>query len=438
MNPQEKTLNQGQAWSRRTFVGAGLGAAALSTGAFTLPSGASASASASAQDKAIAAEISYWHHFTSESEMLGLEQATTSFAALYPDIKIASENIPNADYMTQFTTAAVSGSLPDAAMAAADRIPDMLALGGLVDLTERFNSWKDRANISETLMPGATIDGQIVGLPMFLFVDWLYYRKDWFAEAGLKPPTTWEEMRTAAIALTDPAKSRYGFGLRGGDGGQNQVMGIMRAYGGLSVDDAGVPVIDRDAAIEAVTFWSGLFTTDKVAPPSAPGDSYSQIMQGFRTGQTAMVLHHTGSLAEILGDLSTDEVMTIPVPAGPVMRVAGVAPQYNGIPNADNEDAAWAWLTHWTSSDVAIQFLETTGYFPASLAASEDARVTDNPIYDAARESIEIGVMPLQFVGAPGWASTSVLPAFQQVLTGQATPEKAVDQMIADLAAEIG
>jgi ABC-type glycerol-3-phosphate transport system substrate-binding protein len=47
-------------------------------------------------------------------------------------------------------------------------------------------------------------------------------------------------------------------------------------------------------------------------------------------------------------------------------------------------------------------------------------------------------VPPLSFVGAPGWESTSVLPNFQQVLTGEATPEEAVDQMIADLKAEIG
>ena len=152
-------------------------------------------------------------------------------------------------------------------------------------------------------MDGATIDGQIYGIPAFLFIDWLYYRKDWFDEAGLAPPTTWDEMREAAIALTDAANDRYGFGLRGGDGGQGHVVGIMRAYGGLSADENGVPVIDRDKAIEAVTFWSGLFTTDKVAPPSAPNDSYSQIMQAFRTGQTAMVLHHTGSLAEISADL---------------------------------------------------------------------------------------------------------------------------------------
>lgn len=417
--------------TRRKFLGTTLGAAAAASAGY-LP------ASAAAQDEALSGEISYWHHFTSESEMEGLVQAEASFAEAYPDVAISSENIPNADYMTQFTTAAVGGALPDTAMAAVDRIPDMLALGGLVDLSERFNAWDGKDSIPESLMTGATVDGQVVGVPMFLFVDWMYYRKDWFEEAGLSVPDTWDEFLDAAIALTDADQGRYGFGLRGGDGGQGHVMNVMRAYGGLSVDDDGVPVIDRDAAIEAIAFWAELLTEHGVAPPSAPNDSYSQVMQAFRTGQTGMLLHHTGSLAEILGDLSPDQVGTALVPAGPVMRPAGVSPQYNSITGSDNEDVAWAWLTHWAQPDVAIQFLETTGYFPASTEATNDSRVTDNPIYDAAREAMEIGVLPLQFVGAPGWSRTSVLPAFQQVLTGQATAEEAVDQMIADLEAEIG
>ena len=426
------TMRQQPRITRRTLIASAAGAAAVSAGISATP------LAASAQDDSLSGEISYWHHFTSDSEMVGLEAAETSFTEAYPNVTVSSENIPNADFMTQFTTAAVAGSLPDTTMAAVDRIPDMLALGGLIDLTERFDTWSEKDNISEAAMQGAIIDGQTVGIPAFLFVDWLYYRQDWFEEAGIAPPTTWEEFREAAIAITDPAQERFGFGLRGGDGGQGHIMNIMRAYGGLSVDDSGVPVIDREPAIEAIAFWAGLYTTDEVAPPSAPNDSYSQIMQAFRTGQTGMVLHHTGSLAEILGDLSETEVMTTPVPAGPAMQVAGVAPLFNGICKSDNEDAAWAWLTHWTDTDVAVGFLETTGYFPASSAAAEDPRITENPIYDAARETVEIGVPPLQFVGAPGWAGTSVLPAFQQVLTGQATPEQAVDQMITDLEAEIG
>jgi multiple sugar transport system substrate-binding protein len=411
--------------TRRHVLGGAAGAGALA-GLGRLPRAARA--------QEISGEVTYWHHFTSESEMAGLDAAIATFEEANAGADIIPENIPNADYMTQFTTAAVSGSLPNTAMAAVDRIPDMLALGGLIDLTARFDAWEGKASIPENLMTGGTVDGMIYGVPMFLFVDWLYYRTDWFEEAGISPPTTWEEFREAAIALSDPANNRYGFGLRGGDGGQGHVLNIMRAYGGLSADEAGVPVIEREAAIEAVAFWSGLFTTDMVAPPSAPNDSYSQIMQAFRTGQTAMVLHHTGSLAEILGDLDAEtEVMTTIVPEGPAMRVAGVAPQFNGICKPDNEDASWAWITEWANPDVAIGFLEATGYFPATSAVAEDPRITENPIYNAAVESMGIGVLPLSFVGAPGWASTSVLPAFQQVLTGQATPEEAVDQMIAGL-----
>jgi multiple sugar transport system substrate-binding protein len=415
---------------RRTLLGGSVGVAA----AITLRP-----AFGFAQDAAVSGDISYWHHFTSDSEMAGLEQITNVFEEEYPGTSVVSENIPNADYMTQFTTAAVGGALPNTAMATSDRIPDMLALGGLVDLTERFDAWDGNTGIDPALMTGATIDGQIYGIPAFLFIDWLYYRKDWFDEAGLTAPDTWDALREAAIALTDADNDRYGFGLRGGDGGQGAVQGIMRAYGGLSMDDAGVPVIDRDKAIEAITFYAGLYTTDKVVPPSAPNDSYSQIMQAFRTGQTAMVLHHTGSLAEISADLEPNVAFsTAMVPAGPVMRVQGVAPQYNGMCKEDNGDTSWAWLTEWASPDAAVALLEATGYFPASSIAAQDPRITENPIYAPAIEAIPIGVLPLSFVGAPGWAGTSVLPAFQQVLTGQATPEEAVDQMIADLEAEIG
>jgi multiple sugar transport system substrate-binding protein len=414
------------------------GATGISVAGLRAMAAAAQDATPAVIDASLTGEISYWHHFTSESEMAGLETGTGLFQAAYPGIKVTSENIPNADYMTQFTTAATGGGLPDTAMAAAERIPDMNALGALVDITERFGGWADKGNFAEGLLAAATIDGKLYGLPMFLFVDWVYYRKDWFAEKGINPPTTWDEFRQAAIAVTDTAAGRYGFGLRGGGGGQGHVINIMRAYGGLSVDEGGNPVIDRDKSIEAISFWSGLYTTDKVVPPSVVDDSYSQIMQAFRTGQTAMVYHHTGSLVEIMTDLTPDQVGTIPVPAGPVMAVRNVVPQYNAITNADTADLGWAWLTYWTGADAAVALLEATGYFPASTAVAADPRISGNSIYDAAVATVASGTAPISFVGFAGWSTTSVLPAFQAVLTGQSTVEEAVDQMIADLEAEIG
>ena len=86
---------------RRTLLGASMGAAAMA-GLARVP--------ALAQDAAIEGDISYWHHFTSDSEMVGLENITAVFEEKYPGTQVISENIPNADFMTQFTTAAVGGS----------------------------------------------------------------------------------------------------------------------------------------------------------------------------------------------------------------------------------------------------------------------------------------------------------------------------------------
>jgi multiple sugar transport system substrate-binding protein len=56
-----------------------------------------------------------------------------------------------------------------------------------------------------------------------------------------------------------------------------------------------------------------------------------------------------------------------------------------------------------------------------------------HPIYAPATAAAEVGKLPPQFVGYSGWSQEVVLPAFQRVLTGESTPEQAVDEMIAGL-----
>jgi multiple sugar transport system substrate-binding protein len=211
----------------------------------------------------------------------------------------------------------------------------------------------------------------------------------------------------------------------------------MEAFGSPIVKD-GQPAIDRAAAIEAVTFYSDLFLKEKVVPPSAPNDSYRQIMEAFRTGQTAMLWHHTGSLNEISGAMKQGEQFsTAPMPAGPKAHVARVAYAGNGIMKEDNIEAAWQWVSFWGQTNAAIALLEGTGYFPASTAALQDQRITGNPIYGAAVETLKFGRLPNNFVGAAGWSENVVNPAFQSVLTGRSTPEQAVDRMIQGLEAAL-
>jgi multiple sugar transport system substrate-binding protein len=377
-----------------------------------------------------ATTINYWHHLTSTTEFRGLERVIALFQERHPDIAVVQENIPNAEWMSKVTAAAVSGSMPDTAMITADRALDMVNMGGPIDLTERIRGWEKFGQYPEKTWEGITVNGKLYGLPCFTFVDWMYYRKDWFDEAGIAgPPKTMLEMAEIAAKLTDPAKNRYGFGLRGGAGGQSLVVDVFLAFGNKIVQD-GKPAMDRQKTIDALAWYTGLYTERKVCPPSAPNDSYRQIMEGFKTGQTAMIWHHTGSLTELQGALKPEQLMTATRPAGPERHFARVTYQFNGIMNPAELEQGWDWLTFWSETDPGVAFLEETGYFPSNPLIAQDERVAKNPIYAAAVETTRFGELQPRFPGGPGWEETVVLPAFQKILVGQATVEDAADEIL--------
>jgi len=103
------------------------------------------------------------------------------------------------------------------------------------------------------------------------------------------------------------------------------------------------------------------------------------------------------------------------------------------VMNPQNAEASWAWITFWADAEPAVAFLEATGYFPASPVTAADPRIAGNPLYAAAVETTRVGRLPPAFVGSAGWADNVVLPEFQKVLVGNATPTAAVDAMIRGL-----
>jgi multiple sugar transport system substrate-binding protein len=383
--------------------------------------------------------INYWHTFTSQSEFAGLEDVMKLFATAHPDISVTQENIPNPEFMAKITAAVMSGSRPSSTMVSSERVADLVAMNGLIDLTDRIAAWDRRGDFDDSRFASITRDGKVYGIPAFTFVDWMYYRKDWFDEAGLAPPTTYAEFRDAAIKLTDPAKGRFGFGMRGGAGGQAYVINVMEGFGAKLMHEDGTISLDRDKAIEAIDWWSGLLIKDGAVPPSAPNDGFRQIMEAFQTGQTAMLWHHTGSFQDNAKLLKAGEQFaTAAIPAGPVNRVSRLGYAYNTVTNEATIDAAFEWIKFWGEPDAAVAFLEKTGYFPASSVAAKDERISGNPLYKPAADTLGFGIPSPSFPGFAGWSESVVLPAFQRVLIKEATPEQAVDEMIDGLNQAIG
>ena len=392
---------------------------------------AATAATAIARPAGAATRVGYWHHFT-PPEAKGAGEVAARFGTRNPELTVASEAIPQPDYLTKVTAASVSGSLPDTGMVTGFRFGDFVGLGALTDLSARVAGWPGRSAFAEAAWGPATREGKVYGIPSTSFVSWMWYRPDYFAEAGVKVPDTLEEFLQVAIKLTDPGRNRYGFGMRGGAGGAQYLIETIMAYGSPIVRD-NRPAMDRAKTLEAVRFYSELFTRYKVTPPSTPNDSYRQIMDGFKTGQTAMIWHHTGSVTEIIPALGREKAATAIRPRGPATRFAQVEYLYNGVMNPRAQDAGWKWISYWAEPEAALTFLDATGYFPASRTAAQDPRILNDKLYDAARDTLTFGAQLPSFSGFDNWSAQVVLPAFQTLLVGQSSVERTVDVILRGL-----
>ena len=150
-------------------------------------------------------------------------------------------------------------------------------LGDLTDVTDVVEEMKvlygEPATEANTY---CVFDGRWYAIPYHFIADGMYLRKDWYAEKGLplKPFYTWEELRDNALAVSDPAKRRFGWGLtinRSGDA-NGFIESVIRTYGGsLISNDGRTVVLNSPETVEAVSFIGDIYTNPKYAPMLPPG-----------------------------------------------------------------------------------------------------------------------------------------------------------------------
>ena len=426
---------QGRAglWSRRGALGLAVVGSSLFLGGCVgdSPPAPRPLGSMRAAGRDAAGQILYWNQFTGADERSGFEAVHNGFEKTYPELELHTEAIPNTDFITKYTTAVQSESVPDTVMVQVNRFNDMHAMRGLVDITNAVRGWDGYRQIPEKLLTPFVRNDRLFALPSAVFVDWMYYRKDWLEAAGIDaPPTTWNEFRQVAKAITDPAKKRYGFGMRGGDGGGEALIKLIRSYGGPLVGPEGEPRLTKESVGDALQDYSATYVVDKSVPPSAPGDGYNQVFQSFLTGRTGMLFHHTGSMRSVMAALKPGkQVMTAPMPN---KDMGWVVPMGNGMMSDDHAAESLAWLEYWASPRPQLDFFAATGYYPAAGPAQHDPAVTGVELVPAARRQFEIGITPEYFIGYDSWTQHSVLVQLQAVLVGRTSVSEAADVVLAD------
>lgn len=374
--------------------------------------------------------IKYWMWLDDPTDRTVWEMVE-EFNAANPEIKVEIENIPLKDYHDKLVTALSAGAGPDVARFKDWWLGEFHEAGLLEPLSGYIENWSGKDDVIPNLWNTGKIPGEeeIYMMPHQFITFYLYYRKDWFQEAGLKPPVTFDDFLEAAQILTDPEANRYGFGLRGGSGGQDQWLAFMVAGGARVVDEAGNIVINSEKAVEVNQWYIDLYRKHKVAPPSAPTDDYARITGAFKAGITAMIAHHVGSsviMTEALGDKLGVAHIPVADPGNP----ATMATMSGNVifATSKTKDAAFKFLSWITETRQMDRWSRSrNGQLPVLKSVAAMDYYNQNEFFRISLEAADFAITwpPLPGVG---YVAASVWQVnMQRALLGEISSKEMLD-----------
>ncbi|MCJ7805305.1 extracellular solute-binding protein [Patescibacteria group bacterium] len=253
-----------------------------------------------------------------------------------------------------------------------ERLTNSLAKGDGPDIFRFHNSWVPMLKSSLDYVPASVISPAdfaknyypvmtsdlssgtgIVGIPLMYDGLALFINQDIFDKAGKIPPTTWDELRITAKALTQKddqgviTQAGVALGKTGNVDNWPEILALMMLQNGVSLFKP-----TGKLAEDALTFYTLFSTVDGVWDDTQPPSTVA-----FATGKLAMYIGPSWRAFEIMQQNPSLKFTVAPVP-----QVPKVSQNQPGITYATywvegvwakskNTQAAWDFLKFLSSKD---------------------------------------------------------------------------------------
>jgi multiple sugar transport system substrate-binding protein len=283
----------------------------------------------------------------------------------------------NSDNALQKATVAIQGDQqPDISYQYGTNMAQLATSPKLVDLTDRVNqggyNWDD-------FYPGeqavATVNDRIYGVPALVDNLAVVYNKDLFAEAGLKEPGpdwTWDELRTDAKALTDPANKVFGL-VFPADGSETMVwqyIAMLWAAGGdILTSDGSKVAFNQEPGVRALQTLADIYGDGSMYLDFQPDSGkYGQL---FNSGKIGMVITGPWDLSGFPDVNYGVQVMPSFDPGGSHQTIAGPDNWVIFDNGSARVDAAWKFLSFMTSPEQVLQDSLDTSHLPTRASVAD-------------------------------------------------------------------
>lgn len=421
-------------------VSAVVGVALASVLVMTGCSGASGEKAAAGEDVV----LELWDTDTRPERTENLKTLIEMFEKENPDITVNYLGLPTDSYMQKIGTAIATDSTPDLVTPKASDIAALVAQGALEPLDKQFDDggWNDQISpaMIETSKAAAP-DGKLYLTPATSLADVIYYRADWFEEAGLDAPATWDDFYEAAETLTDKSTGQFGYTIRGGAGFFPQFVEMVYPKAGVDTffRKDGTSTLDDPKIIKAAEEYAALYKTS-TAESDLTADFKTMVAQ-FGAGGTAMLSHSIGSYPSHVAALGADAVEGVaPFPSddGSTILSGWMTTGFGMFKDSEHKEAAWKFLEFTMSEEGNSFWAEKSGYLPGNLEVAKEAWVTENqPMQSALAAAAEPDAVLLQqpyyLPEFNSITTTDLLPEWQRVLQGDLTVKEFLTAAAASL-----
>ena len=237
-------------------------------------------------------------------------------------------------------------------------------------------------------LKACTVDGLTYGLPVFSASCIMYYRTDYFEQAGIESvPTTWDELVEACKKLKEIGVEPIGMrGSKAFGGSIWHLPMIFRSFGASVYKDFPTdlhPVVNSPEFVEAVQFYSDLL--NNYGMEGATTCNYEDIILAVQQGNLGIWIDGAPLVAQMVDpekSKSAGKVGFAVIPAGR----EGVTAAQNTHMMSMNRNAAEPELAYkfieWCASRETMLKVSTEGYHVGvprpSVMESEEYKAKNN------------------------------------------------------------
>lgn len=244
-----------------------------------------------------------------------------------PKVKISYIKQSHQDYRERLSSSLARGSGPDIFRYHNTWVPMLRS-----ELAPLPSEIMDAAAYTNTFYPVAvqdlTVSGKITGIPLMIDGLALFVNEGLFEEAGVASPSTWEDVRRVALALTKRdgqgqiTQAGIALGTTNNTDHWQDVVGLMFLQNGADLTN---PTGKR--AEDALLFYTLFVLTDKVWDETLPPSTLA-----FSGGRLAMYLGPSWRVFEIRKQNPNIRFRVLPVPQ---------------LPKLSPDDRDITWASYW-------------------------------------------------------------------------------------------